>query len=196
MGYSCVVNNKLFHRTTVEKYDVIVVGGGLAGVMAAIAASREGLNVLLLEKYGFLGGMATCALVSPFMPFQEKGSDRLVSKGLFEELLNRLDELGGLGPTTIYRSRAFSAEILKLVLDRMVKENNVNVLFHSQLVDVKFEDKMVTELLVASRVGIERFTADLFIDATGNADLTAFTGIDYMMGREEDGLCQWSAPDF
>ena len=111
------------------KYDIIVVGGGFAGVAAAVSAAREGAKVLLLEKSGFLGGAAGNCYINPFMGYTTKidGKSTALSDGIFTEILDRLDQKGGL-----HRNRVtFSEEILKLVFDEMTEESGVDVLFHA-----------------------------------------------------------------
>ena len=87
-------------KNILQKYDVAVVGGGLAGVAAAIAASRAGASVLLVEKYGFLGGMTVSGLVNPFMPYWEHDGnyrsiyEKPLSAGIFRAVTEGLDEMG------------------------------------------------------------------------------------------------------
>lgn len=174
-------------RINTKEYDLIVAGGGLAGVMAAVAASREGLNVLLVEKYGFLGGMATAGLVYPFMSYVENGGKAIANAGLFADLLERLYKIGG---SDAPNSRHYRQEFMKIVLDRMTTEYGVDVLFHSLLSDVKFSGRQVKSVTVSSISGNFELKAPIYIDATGNADLIALCGIDFSIGRESDGLCQ------
>ena len=107
-----------------KRYDLIVAGGGLAGVCAAVAAAREGLGVLLIEKYGFLGGMATAGLVNPFMPYAlwvKKWSydwEKKVNRGIFEEIIKELKALEGLHAN----NQTFNEELLKLALDRLIRK--------------------------------------------------------------------------
>ncbi|NLK38757.1 MAG: FAD-dependent oxidoreductase [Clostridiales bacterium] len=169
-----------------ETYDLIVAGGGLAGVAAACSAAREGLKVLLIEKYGFLGGMATSALVYPFMPHTESGGV-LANAGLFLELLQETNMLSG---NKDLNSRYCLTEFLKIALDRMIEKYGVTVLFHSKLSDVEFRDRKVMSITVATISGNIKLSAPIFIDATGNADMCAFAGLPYQIGRDEDGLCQ------
>ncbi|MBQ8510377.1 MAG: FAD-dependent oxidoreductase [Clostridia bacterium] len=169
------------------QYDIVVAGGGLAGVLAAVSAARDGMKVLLIEKHGYLGGMATCGLVFPFMPFREKGSGRLANAGLFASLQKRMYELGGAPSPD---SGSYKEEYMKLALDRMVREAGVKVLFHSLLSDVVRDGRVIKEITISTPQGNIRVAAPIFIDATGDADLTAFAGLDYKLGREEDGLCQ------
>ncbi|MCD6405478.1 MAG: FAD-dependent oxidoreductase, partial [Planctomycetes bacterium] len=93
------------------KFDVAVIGGGTGGVPAAVAAAHSGAGTLLVERYGFLGGMATGGLVNPYMPYQAGG--KTIVRGIFAEMLNRLQEAGGLAEN----KATFDEEVLKFVLD-------------------------------------------------------------------------------
>lgn len=173
--------------TIPESYDLCVVGGGLAGVMSAISASREGLRVILVEKYGFLGGMATAGLVHPFMSYRERGSGNVANAGLFLEMIRRMHEIGGTNAPT---STMYMEEFMKLVLDRMCREAGVRVLFHAKMTDVEYHDGVVKSVTVGTVSGNIKIQAAYFIDGTGNGDLCAFAGLPYKLGRDEDGLCQ------
>ena len=128
-------------------FDLVVAGGGLAGVFAAVSASREGLRVLLIEKYGFLGGMATAGLVYPFMSNRENGSRAVANAGLFTELLDRIYKIGGSdAPDSLH----FRQEFMKIALDRLVAEYNVTVLFHALLSDVEFGDRRVKSVTLST----------------------------------------------
>ena len=170
------------------KYDIIVVGGGFAGVAAAVSAAREGAKVLLLEKSGFLGGAAGNCYINPFMGFTTKidGKTTALSDGIFTEILGRLDKKDGLHQNRV----TFSEEILKLVFDEMTEESGVDVLFHAYLLRAERVCDAVKSVTITGKGGEMTFTADYFIDATGDADLTALAGCAYRVGREADGLCQ------
>lgn len=169
-------------------YNVIVAGGGLAGVMAAVASAREGMRVLLVEKYGFLGGMATAGLVNPFMNFYERGGHGvLANSGLFLNLLLRMNALGG---TRTPHAASYMEEFMKLALDRICTEYGVKVLFHALVSDVDRNAGEIKNITVSTCSGNIKLTAPVFIDATGDADLSAFAGLEYKLGRDEDGLCQ------
>ena len=169
------------------EFDVVVAGGGLAGVFAAISAAREGMKVLIIEKCGYLGGMATSGLVFPFMSYRERGSHAPANAGLFAEFLRRMAEIGG---TANAASTAYKEEYMKLILDRMVREAGVKVLFHALLSDVVREGRVIKSVTVSTCQGNIKVSAPIFIDATGDADLSAFAGLEYKLGREKDGLCQ------
>lgn len=173
-----------------KKYDVIVAGGGLAGVFSAIACAREGLKVLILERYGFLGGMAASGLVNPFMKYyaqsKENGKEISVNNaGLFKCLLDRLTENNSL-----INRRTFNEEILKIILDCMVLENNVDLLFHSFVFEVEKENNRIKSIKTAGKSGVIEFEADYFIDATGDADVAYLSNCETKTGRDQDGLCQ------
>lgn len=169
------------------EFDVVVAGGGLAGVFAAISAAREGMKVLLVEKCGYLGGMATSGLVYPFMSYRERKSGRVANAGLFAEMLKRIYEVGGSASA---EATGYKEEYMKLVLDRMVVEAGVKVLFHSLLSDVVRNGRVIRSITISTPQGNIKISAPVFIDATGDADLSAFAGLEYKLGREEDGLCQ------
>ena len=175
-----------------KKYDVVVAGGGLSGVAAAVSAAKQGAKVLIVEQYGFLGGMACSALVNPFMSYrintarwEEKKSAAMVNSGIFEDILKGLKQKNGLHKD----ERIFNEEILKIVLDDLVTENGIDVLFHSFLYQAEQKDGTITSVSVVNKQGIQKLTADYFIDATGDADLSAMCGCECRVGREEDGLC-------
>ncbi|MBQ8432528.1 MAG: FAD-dependent oxidoreductase [Clostridia bacterium] len=179
---------KHFVPLTLEQaFDVAVVGGGLAGTMAAVAAAREGKKVVLIEKYGYLGGMATAGLVYPFMKHTENGSGKPANAGLYFQLLKEIYEIGGSDGA---ESRHYKEEFMKVVLDRMTKRYGVQVLFHSKLCSVERAERRIQSITVSTVSGKIQIRAGRFVDATGNADLTAFAGFAYEQGREEDGLCQ------
>jgi cation diffusion facilitator CzcD-associated flavoprotein CzcO len=132
------------------EYDVAVFGGGPAGVCAAIEAARCGKKVLLAEACGMLGGMATSALVGPFMTCYDRDGDNQIVKGLFDEIVERTVEAGGAvrpsetdSPSrwTSYLKKyhrhvaPFNSFTLQLVLDRMVKEAGVHTLLYTKYVE-------------------------------------------------------------
>lgn len=163
-----------------EKYDLIVVGGGISGIAAAVSAKRQGLSVLLIEKNGYLGGAMTSSLVFPFMPFTVKGEEKkVISKGLFTEMQERF---------TAYGEKSW--EIFKFVFDDMILEAGVKVLFHSAVFSAECIDRKIKKLLVSTKAGVLEFEADFFVDASGDGELFFMTGCDYQLGRESDQYCQ------
>ncbi len=170
-----------------KNYDLIVLGGGLSGVAAAVSAAREGLHVLLAEQQGCLGGAMSNCLVYPFMAYQTTlpdGSHKILSAGLFAEMCERQRRWAPMGHGD------FKPEYFKFVLDDMVTEAGVDVLFHATLSRVQTAGRQVTALVLATKAGELTVKADLFIDATGDGDLFAFAGCDFQLGRTADTLCQ------
>ena len=171
-----------------KKYNLIVVGGGLTGVAASVCAAREGLSVLLIEQSGNLGGAMSTNLVYPFMRFwtEPAGQERkYLSTGIFSEMLHRASEY--VSESSI---RDFAPEHYKFLLDDMIEEAGVDVLFHAMLYRVNTDGRKVTSVDLATKAGPMAFEADFFIDATGDGDLMAFAGCEFQLGREADGLCQ------
>ncbi|NMB97254.1 MAG: FAD-dependent oxidoreductase [Clostridiaceae bacterium] len=176
-----------------KMYDVVVSGGGLTGVAAALAAKRNDLNdVLLVERYGFLGGMATSGLVNPFMSYFKAGmkheEENQLIFGIFQEILDRLNDLGGLKDKV-----TFDAEIMKLVLNRMITEEGVNLLFHTYVTsvnNVRNNGNKIESIRIANKSGNFDVKGKIFIDCTGDADIAYMAGVPCKIGRDEDGFSQ------
>ncbi|MDP4134146.1 MAG: FAD-dependent oxidoreductase [Bacillota bacterium] len=173
-----------------ENFDLIVVGGGLTGTAASIAAARQGLKVLLVEQYNCLGGAASNSLVNPFMPYWTRDKETkqkiLLSKGIFTEILNELDLMGALSSNR----QVFHEEYLKIILNRMVLKAGCKILFHSYLSGADIENEHIKSVTFTNKSGLMTLFADYFIDATGDADLSVLCGCPYHIGRQQDNLCQ------
>ncbi|MEE1223624.1 MAG: FAD-dependent oxidoreductase [Clostridia bacterium] len=170
-----------------KKYNLIVAGGGLSGVAAAVSAARAGLEVLLVEKSGCLGGAMSNCLVYPFMPYwtEMDGKKEYLSAGIFEEMRKRQNEY-----ETSKSDMNFKPEYFKLVLDDMVNEAKIDVLYHAVIFGVNTDERQIKSVNIALKSGPLTAEADFFVDATGDGDLFAFAGCDYQTGRDNDGLCQ------
>ena len=169
-----------------KKYDVVVVGGGFAGVAAAIAAAREGSSVLLVDKSNALGGTAVNCLVIPFMPYTTRidGEEVALSQGIFKTIKEKLDERGAT------RNNLFLEEELKFLLNDMVREAGVELLYHAYLFAAKKNGEKIESLSFATRSGVTEVEADYFIDTTGDAQIAYLSGCPFVLGRESDNLCQ------
>ena len=172
-----------------KKYDLIVVGGGFAGVAAAMEAARHGQDVLLVEKYNALGGAAINCLVMPFMNFwtndPETDEKKYLTGDLFLEIVEELRKLDGMDPV-----RSFHEEPLKLVLNRMCLRYGVELLFNTTVVGAQVEKGKILSLQAWGKSRMLTLQADYYIDATGDAELAMLAGCRYQVGREGDGLCQ------
>lgn len=173
------------------KYNLVVAGGGLTGVAAAVAAAREGLSVLLVEKQGCLGGAISNNLVYPFMPYWTKITQenavrkKYLSEGLFKEMKECHDRY-----VDDCKDHEFNSEYLKIVLDDMTERAGVDVLFHAVVYDVKAVNRKITSVEITAKAQKITVEADFFVDATGDGDLFYLAGCDYQLGRESDSLCQ------
>jgi len=167
-----------------QTYDVVVVGGGPGGFSAAVAAAKQGARVLLVERYGFLGGMATVGLVNPFMGYKLRGK-RLTSS-VFNELLDKLEREGALDEG----EHVFDDEVMKLVLDEMMKQYNVDLLLHSFFFAADVAKGRIDRIRTVGKSGVLGVKGRVFVDSTGDGDLAALAGAPIEKGREEDGLSQ------
>ena len=160
----------------VGSYDVVVVGGGPAGVFAAIAAAREGVKVAIVEQYGFLGGMATAGLVMPLSVFTYQ--NKQVIGGIPWEFIARLEAMGGGYVERPLGNVAFDPELYKLCMQRMVIEAGIDMYMHSYLSGcVMGESGSVAAVVFENKNGTEALEAKVFVDCTGDADLATMAGV-------------------
>lgn len=169
-----------------KKYDLAVIGGGFAGVAAALAAARAGTKVLIVEKSNCLGGAAVNCLVNPFMQYWTEIDGKRVdlSTGIFKEIHDRLEERNAM------KEESFLEEELKYILNEMVIEANIDLLFHAYIFRANTCADRIVSVTVASKSGEIQIEADYFIDATGDAQLAYLAGCPTVLGREPDHLCQ------
>lgn len=186
---------KQFKTTSIADYDVIVAGGGVSGSHAAIAAGRSGVKVLLLEQFGFLGGSLTAMGVGPMMTFHNRAGKQLVY-GSPNQMVQRLVEKGAspghILDGTGYCSTVtpFDAEMLKVVLEDMVLEAGVDILYHTRLIDLDMDNQGIKSIFIHNRGGIQEVKAKVFIDASGDGEMMKLAGVPFTQGRIEDNKSQ------
>ncbi|QHM77971.1 tRNA uridine 5-carboxymethylaminomethyl modification enzyme MnmG [Mixta theicola] len=177
-----------------EQFDVVVVGGGFSGAIAAIAAARSQAKTLIVEAGACLGGSLTANGVNPMMTFH--AGEKQVIRGITDELITRLQACGkspGHVPdpghfTATYTP--FDAEAMKHELELMLLEAGGSVLYHATLADVQRCGSRLEHIRVCTRSGLMAIAAPVFIDASGDAMLAAKAGIPLVKGRESDGKSQ------
>ena len=164
------------------KYDVIVAGAGIAGISAAVKAAREGVSVLLIEHYGFVGGMSTAGMVSPFMKHSVNG-ETLV-RGVFEDIENEMRSRNGMIDNGFYASSFRAASF------NLLQNADCNVLLHSEILKVNKIGNIIDSITVLIN-GIEYvIRANIFIDTTGDAQLLYLGNFPYAKGDEKTGKLQ------
>ncbi len=171
------------------EYDVVVLGGGPAGIAAATSAARHGAKTLLVERYGFLGGMGTAAGVTNFCGLHANvhGTIRRVVRGVADELLDRMRALDGLNePHLIFgriKAQAYDTSAFKCAADAMLLGVGAEILFHAVAVGVaKADDGRIDALLVETKSGRLALRAATFIDCSGDGDLAHFAGVAMQTG--------------
>ncbi|MBQ7582271.1 MAG: FAD-dependent oxidoreductase [Lachnospiraceae bacterium] len=183
---------------------LLVVGGGPAGIASAVMAARSGIRVILAEAEGFLGGVASSCLVGPYMSCYDPKGEIQVIRGFFDELVSRLVREGGaIHPSEIrdgdshccYRTLGhagctpYDAEVLKRVAEDMCLEAGVTLMYHMSLVDTVMDGSRIAEAIFATKGGLHSIEAEQFLDCTGDADLTWLAGFPTQVG-DENGTTQ------
>lgn len=166
------------------EYDVVVSGAGPAGVMAAIEAGRSGARVLLIEIRGCLGGVWTSGLLSWIL-------DQSNKPGIMRELESRLDKMDAKCPIDTGTVLSYDVEKMKVLLEMMCQEANVDIVLHTRVVgSVKDHKRNLTHIITESKSGREAWKGKVFIDSSGDGDLAALSGCKFDFGNEQDGRFQ------
>ena len=183
------------YTTTVKgswKTDVLVVGSGSAGATAAITAARQGVSVALVERYGFMGGTSTQVL-DTFYGFYTPGSSAKKVVGgipdfVVDELMRQKKAL--LRPNTYGAGQGitYDPEALKVIWETLALQAGVKLLYHTFVVDVIKEEEKVTGVIAVSKNGFVKLSADVIVDASGDADVAARAGVGFE--SIEDGPVQ------
>jgi hypothetical protein len=169
------------------EYDVVVLGGGPAGVTAAAAAARAGRSTIIVERYGYFGGAGTAGGLSTFCGLHAvvHGEHRQVVHGLADELQDRIARLGGLNPphpsfADRILAQAYDISAYKIAIDDLLVESGATILLHVLAVGVVMQDeRTVHALLVESKSGRAAVLGRVFIDCSGDGDLATWAGAPY-----------------
>ncbi len=184
------MENLCFNTERIIKTDVLVCGGGVAGCAAALAAARHGAKVILIENAGTLGGQAGIGIVTPLDAVKARNGKSF--GGMIKEFC---DDIANAGEKYCFnddpQKRHFSLgspHITKYILLKKLVEAGVQVRFHTTLVSADTDEKNVTSAVVLDKTGFCVIKAESFIDATGDADLIAFSGAEFSLGSEKGVL--------
>lgn len=175
--------------------DVVIVGGGPAGIAAAIAAGRQGAKTVLIERYGFVGGMSTAAMVYPWMTFHTDSGEQVI-KGIAQEIVDRLQERGGspghLRDTVgfVRTLTPYHPEIYQVVAADMLREAGVTLLLHSFVDGVEVRDGFIDAVYVTNKSGRTLVSGRVFVDTSGDADVAKLSGAETLQGRDGDNQSQ------
>lgn len=179
-------------RTTplLGEYEVVVVGGGPAGIMAAAAAARAGRSTILLERYGYLGGAGTAGGLSTFCGLHANvaGEHRQVIHGLADDLLARMTALDGLNEPHLsldgrILAQAYDIAAYKLAADDLLAEGRARLLYHALVVGAVMDgDGHIDAVLIESKSGRQAIRGQVFVDCSGDGDLAAWAGAPYEKG--------------
>lgn len=175
--------------------DVVVVGGGPAGVNAAIAAGRSGVKTILIERYGFIGGMSTAALVYPWMTFHTMDGKQVI-KGIAQEIIDRLMAMnaspGHVRDTVgfVHTITPYHPEYYKVLALDMFKEAGVKLILHSFVDEVRVTDGHINSVILTGKSGRIEIKGKIFVDTTGDADVAYLSGAPCLKGREGDHQTQ------
>jgi hypothetical protein len=173
-----------------QKYEVIVVGSGAAGICAAISAGRNGAKTLLIESHGFLGGISATL---PWLGFHERDY-RMVVKGLPLEIAQRLQQAGAASEFVLDpkcgSAISIDSHYWKCVAMQMAEEAGVRVMLHTLVVDTIRENDRIAGVVVQNKSGRQEIRANVVIDCSGDGDVAARGGVKWEKGRTADGLVQ------
>ncbi|MBR5230925.1 MAG: FAD-dependent oxidoreductase [Clostridia bacterium] len=167
----------------IAKYHTVVCGGGAAGWAAAVASARQGKKTALIEKFSFVGGTATAGLVVPLSGCYHK--EKRVVGGVCWEFVKEMEKLGAAQIELPKGHISFDPEVYKLVAQRMLRDAGVHLYTNAYLSGHKQDEKRITHVLIESKNGTEAIEGEVFIDATGDADLCHMAGVEMLPVEKE-----------
>lgn len=170
------------------EFDVVVLGGGPAGYSAALGAAQAGSRTLLVEQHGFLGGMATAALVMPWNVWAKPVTSNDIG-GAYEKLVQTLEKENStylFSDKTVLRS--FDPSSVKIKMDQILQESGVKLLFHTLAVDVLKEGELISGVVLQNKTGRGIVKAKAFVDTTGDGDVAVRAGAEYSVGKDNKSM--------
>lgn len=177
---------EMFRNPYPNEYDVIVAGGGPAGIAAAVSAARTGAKTALVERYGILGGMLTSGHVQPILGFAQ-------GRTMYDEIVELLTAGHEDAPKMVTRNGreiGIDLEEAKYRLLKLCVDNGVYVYLQTVVADVLKEGNRITGLKICTPMGLQELKASLVVDSTGDGFVAALAGAPFEMGRAADGKCQ------
>ena len=177
---------EMFQNPYPAEYDVIVAGGGPAGIAAAVSAARAGARTALIERYGILGGMLTSGHVQPILGYAQ-------GRTMYDEIVELLTEGHEDAPKMVTRNGreiGFDLEEAKYRLLKLCVDNGVYVYLQTAVADVLKEGNRVTGVKICTPMGLRNLKATVVVDSTGDGFVAALAGAPFEMGRDSDGKCQ------
>ena len=177
---------EMFQNPYPREYDVIVAGGGPAGIAAAVSAARTGARTALIERYGILGGMLTSGHVQPIL-------GRAQGRTMYDEIVELLTEGHEDAPKMVTRNGreiGFDLEEAKYRLLKLCVDNGVYVYLQTAVADVLKEENRVAGVKICTPMGLQELKAAVVVDSTGDGFVAALAGAPFEMGRGSDGKCQ------
>jgi hypothetical protein len=164
--------------------DVLVVGGGPAGIAAALAAARAGVDTILTERFGFFGGNITQAMVESLVWYRHERT--VEAGGIGAELESVAEEMGGTVPDPESTGRLLDSEMFKCAADRLLREAGVTPLLHCLVTDAVAEDGEIRGVITESKSGRRAVLAKTVVDATGDADVADRAGVPCTMAPKDE----------
>ncbi len=185
-------------------YDVAVCGGGIAGISAALSASRQGKKVILFEKEYMLGGLATAGLVTIYLPLCD-GKGHQVSFGIAEELFRLsitygaenmypTNWLDGVGERTEKDSRfevQYNAQVFAILSEKLLIKNGVDILYGSYVTQTEVVDNKIKNIIVNNKSGKQVYGVGSVVDCTGDCDVTFLSGVPTKTFEQGNVLAGW-----
>lgn len=172
------------------RYDVIVCGGGNAGTAAAYASAKAGASTLLLERYGFCGGIMTASMIHTFDAIKScSNNEDIVAGGFARELLDEIEHLGGLAiDDNPPEALTVHPEMHKIAIDRLLQQAGVVTLYYANVCDVLSDGKTVQGVEASLRDGRAKFFAPVVVDATGDAEVAHYAQAPYVIAPDLQAL--------